>query len=70
MEAAYLVAIFMGTLVGFVARLHMLRTDYRQYPTYPHGRVIHLSLGLVAAGMGAVAVPALLQREYTAITFL
>lgn len=67
---AYLVAIILGTLVGFVARLHMLRTDYRQYPTYPHGRVIHLSLGLVAAGLGAVAVPALLEKEFTAITFL
>lgn len=67
---AYLVAILLGTLVGFVARLYMLRTDYRQYPTYPHGRVIHLSLGLVAAGLGAVAVPALLQKEFTAITFL
>lgn len=63
-------SVIIGVVAGFVTRLIMLRTDYRQYPTYPHGYVIHLSLGLIAAGMGAVAVPALLDRNYTAITFL
>ncbi|CAM4502218.1 hypothetical protein FHS16_004489 [Paenibacillus endophyticus] len=48
----------------------MLRTDYRQYPTYPHGRIIHISLGVIAAALGAVAVPALFNKDYTAITFL
>jgi len=48
----------------------MLRTDYRQYPTHKHGKVIHLSLGFIAAGLGAVAVPALMEENYTAITFL
>jgi hypothetical protein len=32
--------------------------------------VIHLSLGLIAAALGSVAVPALLDRNYTAVTFL
>ena len=32
------------------ARLLMLRTDYRQYPTYPHGRIIHISLGCYCGG--------------------
>ncbi|SMO42063.1 YIEGIA family protein [Melghirimyces algeriensis] len=63
-------AVVIGILTGFLCRMRMLRTDYRQYPTYPHGRVIHLSLGLIAAGLGAVAVPALLNKNYTAITFL
>ncbi|MBO8170678.1 MAG: YIEGIA domain-containing protein [Bacillaceae bacterium] len=66
----YTLAIIIGVLVGFVSRLLMLRTDYRQYPTYPHGRVIHISLGLIAAGLGAIAVPALFEQDYTAITFL
>ena len=48
----------------------MLRSDYRQYPTYPHGMVIHLSLGVIAAFLGAAAVPALLEKEFTAVTFL
>jgi len=60
----------LGVLFGILARLIMLQTDYRQYPTYPHGRVIHISLGVIAAGLGAVAVPSLLEKNYTAITFL
>jgi hypothetical protein len=59
-----------GVIFGLAARLIMLRTDYRQYPTYPHGRIIHLSLGAIAAALGAVAVPSLLNKEYTAVTFL
>ncbi|EGK12404.1 YIEGIA family protein [Kroppenstedtia eburnea] len=55
---------------GVILRILLLRTDMRQYPTYPHGRVIHISLGVIAAAMGAVAVPALLNKDYTAVTFL
>lgn len=62
--------IVVGTLLGIVARVYMLRTDYRQYPTYPHGRIIHVALGVMAAALGAVAVPALLAENYTAVTFL
>ncbi|WP_364148919.1 YIEGIA family protein [Paenibacillus sp. LPE1-1-1.1] len=60
----------MGIAFGIISRLLMLRTDYRQYPTYPHGRIIHISLGVIAAALGAVAVPALFNKDYTAITFL
>lgn len=63
-------AVIIGVFFGTVSRLIMLRTDYRQYPTYPHGRIIHLALGFIAAGLGAVAVPSLLAKNYTAITFL
>ena len=48
----------------------MLRTDYRQYPTYLHGKIIHIALGFIAAGLGAVAVPSLLEQQFTAVTFL
>ncbi len=60
----------MGLAVGTLTRAHLLRVDYRMYPTYPHGWVTHLALGLVAAFLGAVAVPALAAREFTAVTFL
>lgn len=66
----YLVAVFLGVWFGVLARLVILKSDYRQYPTYPHGYVIHLSLGLIAAALGAVAVPALLKKDFTAVTFL
>jgi len=66
----YTKMILEGTLLGLLARLYMMRTDYRQYPTYPHGRVIHVALGLIASGLGAVAVPSLFEQNYTAVTFL
>jgi hypothetical protein len=66
----YTVGIVLGVVFGLVTRLSMLRTDYRQYPTYPHGRIIHISLGVIAAGLGSVAVPSLLDKNYTAVTFL
>jgi uncharacterized membrane protein YeaQ/YmgE (transglycosylase-associated protein family) len=66
----YTAGIVVGVLFGVLARLEMLRTDYRQYPTYPHGRIIHIALGVIAAALGAVAVPSLLDKEYTAVTFL
>lgn len=66
----YTWAVMIGVAAGFLCRIRLLRTDYRQYPTYPHGQVIHLSMGLIAAGLGAVAVPALMEKNYTAITFL
>lgn len=69
-EQKYTVGIVVGVVFGLGARLTMLRTDYRQYPTYPHGKIIHLSLGVIAAGLGAVAVPSLLDKNYTAVTFL
>jgi len=65
-----LTAIALGVILGTAARYFMLRSDYRQYPTYPHGMVIHLSLGLIAAFLGAAAFPALVEKEFTAVTFL
>ncbi len=56
--------------MGTVARGIMLRSDYRQYPSYPHGYAIHLTLGFIASSLGALAVPAILEKQYTAVTFL
>ncbi|WP_230986690.1 YIEGIA family protein [Cohnella fermenti] len=60
----------MGTVIGVATRFLMLKSDYRQYPAYPHGKIIHLALGTIAAALGSVAVPALLKKDFTAITFL
>lgn len=66
----YTMITLVGVLCGIACRLNMLRTDYRQYPTYPHGRIIHIALGVIASGLGAVLVVTLLQKNYTAVTFL
>ncbi|WP_117169347.1 YIEGIA family protein [Paraliobacillus sediminis] len=66
----YTLPIIYGVVFGTISRAIMLRTDYRQYPTYLHGKVIHLALGFIAAALGAVAIPAIMEKEFTAVTFL
>ena len=56
--------------VGTLARITTLKQDYRQYPSYPNGYIIHVVTGFIAAGLGAVAVPALLSKNFVAVTFL
>ncbi|WZL72277.1 YIEGIA domain-containing protein [Clostridiaceae bacterium 35-E11] len=70
LETTTILYILAGTLVGFIGRWWMLRGDVRQYPTFPNGYLIHLTTGFVAAALGAVAYPALLQKDYVAVTFL
>lgn len=62
--------ILLGIAAGIVTRIFLLISDYRQYPGYPHGYLIHLSMGGVASALGAVAIPALVTQNYTAVTFL
>lgn len=57
-------------IVGFLSRASMLRVDYRQYPSYPQGVFSHLTLGMIAASLGSVAVPAIVTNEFAAFTFL
>lgn len=66
----YVFPVLFGMIAGIVDRLFMLRTDYRQYPTYLHGKIVHIALGFIASALGAVAVPALIEENITAITFL
>ncbi|GGB49701.1 YIEGIA family protein [Fictibacillus barbaricus] len=57
-------------LIGTFARIITLKEDFRQYPSYPNGYLIHLITGFVAASLGAVALPALLSKNFIAVTFL
>jgi uncharacterized membrane protein YbaN (DUF454 family) len=66
----YTYPILFGLAVGTLTRVYMLRTDYRQYPTYLHGKIIHVALGFIAAGLGTVAIPSIMEEQFTAVTFL
>jgi hypothetical protein len=66
----YLIVLLAATTAGFLNRIILLRRDYRQYPTYPHGQLTHLALGFIAASLGAVAVVAIAKPDYVAVTFL
>jgi len=57
-------------IIGTLARVLTIKEDYRQYPSYPNGYLIHLITGFVAAALGAVAIPALMTKNFVAVTFL
>src|SRR6056297_738071 len=57
-------------IIGTFARAFMLRIDYRQFPSFPHSYIIHLTMGMIASALGAIVLPALLAEDYIAITFL
>lgn len=62
--------IYISVLLGSLGRVLMLKIDYRQYPSYPQSFIANLVLGFVAACLGAVATPAFLAKNYSAVTFL
>jgi uncharacterized membrane protein YeaQ/YmgE (transglycosylase-associated protein family) len=66
----YLYFIIVPVLCGTISRYLTLIVDYRQYPTYPNGYLIHLVTGFISSGIGAIAIPALLERNFEAVTFL
>ncbi|MBE6011070.1 YIEGIA domain-containing protein [Anaeropeptidivorans aminofermentans] len=65
-----LIIILLGIGMGTIARLVTLRIDTRQNPSYPTGYFINIVIGSVASALGAVAIPALLSKEFTAVTFI
>jgi uncharacterized protein len=66
----YIVLIVTSIILGTIARILTLIVDYRQYPSFPNGYLIHLITGFIASALGAVAIPALLEKDFTAFTFL
>ncbi len=66
----YIVSIIVSISIGILSRTYMMRIDHRQYPSYPQGFLSHITLGLIASSLGAVAVPALATKEFGAVTFL
>ena len=65
-----LLIILCGIGMGTIARLVTLKIDTRQTPSFPNGMFISVFMGVVASFLGAVAIPALLARDLTAVTFL
>ena len=70
LSTEYLILIVTATIIGTVARILTIKEDFRQYPSYPNGYMLHLVTGFVAAALGAFAIPALMTKNFTAVTFL
>ncbi|ABR49471.1 conserved hypothetical protein [Alkaliphilus metalliredigens QYMF] len=69
-SAEMLTIIITATLIGALTRIALIKIDHRQYPNYPNGYLIHTVTGGLAAAIGAFVVPALVAKEFTAVTFL
>lgn len=61
---------FIGIIIGMLSRIIMLHLEQKQYPTEPNILLSQLVLAFVASSLGALLVPALIERSYTSITFL
>jgi hypothetical protein len=59
-----------GIVMGTAARLYTMRVDLRQIPTYPSAYFNNIILGFIAAALGAIAVPAIMARDFVSVTFL
>jgi hypothetical protein len=66
----HLAVIITATIVGTLVRVLTIKQDYRQYPSYPNGYLIHLVTGAIAATLGAFIIPAVMTKNFVAVTFL
>ncbi|MFR3072587.1 MAG: YIEGIA domain-containing protein [Paeniclostridium sp.] len=57
-------------ILGVLSRLIVLRLVNKQQPTQPQDYIEQLILSFIASALGAVAFPALLDKEFSALTFL
>ncbi|MGL5714668.1 MAG: YIEGIA family protein [Paraclostridium sp.] len=63
--------IFMiGIVIGIASRIITLNIDRKQYPTEPNMLVSQIVLAAIGSALGAMLVPALIEKSYTSITFL
>jgi len=70
LSAADITLIVTGIIMGTSARIITLKVDFRQVPTYPSAYFNNIILGLIASALGAIAIPAILAKNYASVTFL
>lgn len=70
LSAADITLIVTGIAMGTTARIITLKVDFRQVPTYPSAYFNNIVLGLIASALGAIAIPAILAKNYASVTFL
>jgi len=59
-----------GIIMGTIARLITLKVDFRQIPSYPSAYFNNVVLGFIASALGAIAIPAILAKDFVSVTFL
>lgn len=68
-EALFRHSFTVSIILGILCRGLVLRVTDRQYPTRPQDFLEQIITSGLAASLGAIALPALLDKEFSALTF-
>ena len=57
-------------IIGKLCRFFVLRVKDKQYPSRPQDYIEQIIVAALASSLGAIALPALIDKEFSALTFL
>ena len=69
-DALFRHAFITAMVIGTLCRFFVLRVKDKQYPSRPQDYIEQIIVAALAASLGSVALPALIDKEYSALTFL
>lgn len=69
-DALFRHAFITAMVIGTLCRFFVLRVQDKQYPSRPKDYIEQIIIAALAASLGAVALPALIDKEFSALTFL
>lgn len=69
-DALFRHAFITAMIIGTSCRFFVLRVQDKQYPSRPKDYIEQIIVAALAASLGAVALPALIDKEFSALTFL
>ena len=69
-DALFRHAFITAMIIGTLCRFFVLRVEDKQYPSRPQDYIEQIIIAALAASLGAVALPALIDKEFSALTFL
>lgn len=69
-DALFRHAFFTAMIIGILCRFFVLRVKDKQYPSRPQDYLEQIIIAGLAASLGAIALPALIDKEFSALTFL
>lgn len=69
-DALFRHAFITATIIGTLCRFLVLNIKDKQYPSRPQDYIEQIIIAALASSLGAVALPALMDKEFSALTFL
>ena len=69
-DALFRHAFITAMIIGTLCRFFVLRVKDKQYPSRPKDYIEQIIVAALAASLGAIALPALIDKEFSALTFL